>query len=116
MAPGLKAGKGAAAGVCSGVGPELLSLEDLSLGPGIPSQEVEDRPSMEVLDPVAKSTALIQIDLAFRLGTHEPRDLGKVIYVYKRSEPQFPHVPKEDDGSFVKSGLNKTMHVGVPSI
>lgn len=65
---GLKSGKGAAARVCSGVGPEQLSLDDRSLQPRIPSQEVEDRPAVEALDPVPQSTAWIHIDLASKLG------------------------------------------------
>ena len=108
MAPGLEAGKGAAARVCSGVGPEQLSLEDWSLRPRTPSpsQGVEDRSTGEAPGWVAESKALIQTDLAPKLRAHKPCDPGQVLSIYKQSEPRFLHLPEQEDGSFsVRSGL-----------
>ena len=71
MAQGLEAGKGAAAWVCSGVGPEHLSQDDRLLQPGTPSpaQAAGHGSTVEAPDWVASSTASIETDLASKLST-----------------------------------------------
>lgn len=111
MTQGPQAGKGAAAWVCSGVGPEQPSQGDWPLQPGTPS-----RPRQWETAPLWRpQTGLLPAQLRSRQTWLPSSALTSCMTLDKLfkfvSSLSLFHLSEKDKASFTRSGSNETVYV-----